>query len=102
MDEHVSKAVVKGLRERGVDVLTVSEAGMMGAADKAHLQFAKQQKRVIFTQDTDFLRLHASGEEHNGIVYAHQKTSTGDIIFGLMLISELLSPDEMTGHIEFV
>jgi len=65
VDEHVSKAVVKGFRERGVDVLTVFEAGMMGAADKAHLQFAKQEKRIIFTQDTDFLRLHASGKAHS-------------------------------------
>ena len=27
-DEHVAKAVVPGLRQRGVDVLTVPEAGM--------------------------------------------------------------------------
>lgn len=31
-DEHVAKAVVKGLRQRGVDVLTVLEAGMLGAS----------------------------------------------------------------------
>ncbi len=29
-DEHISRAVVHGLRQRGVDVLTVAEAGLLG------------------------------------------------------------------------
>ena len=33
-DEHVSKAVVMGLRRRGVDVLTVPEAGTLGLSDE--------------------------------------------------------------------
>ena len=32
IDEHLPKAVIDGLRRRGVDVLTVPEAGMMGAS----------------------------------------------------------------------
>jgi len=36
-DEHVAKAVVSGLRQRGVDVLTVPEAGMLGASDQEQL-----------------------------------------------------------------
>lgn len=70
-DEHLSKAIVKGLRERGVDALTVAETGMLGASDEEHLMFARREGRVLFTQDEDFLRLYASGIEHAGIVYAH-------------------------------
>ena len=33
VDEHVATAVVKGLRQRGADVLTVLEAGLRGASD---------------------------------------------------------------------
>jgi predicted nuclease of predicted toxin-antitoxin system len=66
LDEHVPRAVVSGLRRRGVDVLTLQEAGMLGAEDEAHLALATQQGRVIFTQDADFLRLHATGIEHAG------------------------------------
>ena len=69
-DEHMPRAVVRGLRERGVDTLTVSEAGMLGASDQVHLSFARREGRVLLTQDDDFLRLHASGAEHAGIVYA--------------------------------
>ena len=35
-DEQVSRAVVMGIRRRGVDVLTVPEAGTLGASDAEH------------------------------------------------------------------
>lgn len=53
-DEHVARAVIHGLRQRGIDVLSVPEADMLTASDEAHFAFAAAQGRVIFTQDTDF------------------------------------------------
>jgi hypothetical protein len=50
-DEHVSRAVIKGLRQRGVDVLSVPEAGLIGALDEEHLVKATQESRVLFTQE---------------------------------------------------
>lgn len=55
-DEHVSRAVLRGLRQRGVDVLSVPEANKLGATDEEHLAFALAEGRVVFTQDDDFLR----------------------------------------------
>jgi predicted nuclease of predicted toxin-antitoxin system len=55
-DGHVAKVVVRGPRQRGADVLTVSEAGLLGASDEAHLARAQAEGRVLFTQDDDFLR----------------------------------------------
>jgi uncharacterized protein with PIN domain len=101
-DEHVPKAVVQGLRRRGVDVLSTQEAGMLGASDEEQLALATSQDRVIFTQDDDFLRLHAKGMEHSGIVYAPQQTSIGDMVRGLMLICQVLDADEMENHVEFL
>ena len=101
-DEHVAKAVVRGLRQRGVDVRTVSEAGMLGASDQEHLALARKEGRVIFTQDDDFLRLHAAGAEHAGIVYAPQPTSIGEIIYGLMLIYQVLDAEDMKGQVEYL
>ncbi len=101
-DEHVSKAVARGLRQRGVDVLTVPEAGTMGASDEEHLERARQEGRVIFTQDTDFLRLAAAGLRHAGIVYAPQRTPIQEILFGLVLIGEVLTVEEMVDHVEFL
>ncbi len=101
-DEHVAKAVVRGLRQRGVDVLTVLEAGMLGAPDEEHLRRARNEGRVIFTQDDDFLRLHAAGVDHRGIVYVSQQTPVSDIIRGLMLIHQVLDAEDMHGQIEFL
>jgi predicted nuclease of predicted toxin-antitoxin system len=101
-DEHVAKAVIRGLRQRGIDVLTVPEANKLGATDETHLAFALAERRVIFTQDDDFLRLAAAGEAHAGIVYASQQTSISAIIHGLMLINQVLNADEMMNSIEYL
>jgi uncharacterized protein with PIN domain len=101
-DEHVAQAVVRGLRQRGVEVLTVAEAGLLGASDEQHLERARTKGRVLFTQDADFLRLHSAGVGHAGIVYAPQGTSMGEIIRGLMTIHRLLETDDMVGHVEFL
>lgn len=101
-DEHVSRAVIRGLRQRGVDVLTVPDANLMGASDEVHLALAENQGRVLFTQDADFLRLAALGMPHAGIIYVSQNTSVGTIIQGLMLIHQVLGAEEMIGRIEFL
>ena len=68
MDEHVSSAVTNGLRRRGVNVLTAQEAGLIAASDADHLAMVAREGRIIFTQDADFLRLHAVGIAHHGII----------------------------------
>ncbi|MFQ5963779.1 MAG: DUF5615 family PIN-like protein [Candidatus Scalinduaceae bacterium] len=98
-DEHIPNSVVKGLRLRGIDVLTTKEADMLGTTDEKHIAFAKKEGRIIFTQDEDFLKLHYKGFEHNGIVYTHQRTPIGNIVRGLMLIHQVLDSDEMKNHI---
>ena len=75
---------------------------MLGASDEEHLAHASKEERVLFTQDDDFLRLHAAGATHAGIVYARQKTPVGEAILGLMLVHELMTPEEMRGHVEFI
>ena len=102
LDEHVHSAVRDGLRRRGIDVLTAQEANMRGAIDEEHLSLALSQGRVILTQDADFLRLHAAGTVHSGIIYAPQKTPVGTIIRGVMLIVEVLDAGEIEGQIEFI
>jgi hypothetical protein len=102
LDEHCDPALAEGLRRLGVDVTTAQDAGLLAAPDHEHLQFAHTEGRVIFTQDADFLRLHAAGAEHSGIAYCHQQSrSLGDIIRGLTLIWVVLEPEEMLKRVEF-
>lgn len=101
-DEHVSKAVIHGLRQRGMDVLTVVEANKLSAPDEEHLAFAFAEGRVILTQDDDFLRLASMGIPHAGIVYTPQHTPLRQIIQGLSLIHQVLEAEDMRRHVEFL
>ena len=102
LDEHVPRAVANGLRLRGVDVVTVADAEMLGSSDRDHMAWANAQGRVVFTQDDDFLKLHAESVEHAGIVYAPQGRAVGEIVHGLLLVRQVLTADEMRGHLEFL
>lgn len=53
-DEHISKAVIKGLKARGIDAESCVDLGMRTASDEEHLVFAKRAQRVIVTYDNDF------------------------------------------------
>ncbi len=101
-DEHIHPAIANALRKRGIDILSAQEAGMLGVSDEKHLQFAITQKRIIFTQDTDFLRLHKTGIAHHGIIYAHQRKTIGEIIQGLILVYQVKAEEEMQNHVEFL
>lgn len=100
-DEHIAKAVVKGLKARGIDGVTCVEVGMRTASDIDHLKLALKEERVIVTYDNDFLKLHAEGHKHAGIAFANSPVAIGDMIHILLLMYEVLDSEEMKNHIEF-
>ena len=102
LDEHVPTAVAQGLRRRGVDVMTVVDAGLRSADDEAQLAFAAAEGRVFVTRDSDFLRLHSQGVSHAGIVYSPRRTSIGVLVKGLTLIAGATTPSDMAGHVEYL
>ena len=62
-----------------------------------------QRRLVIVTHDADFLRIHAAGVPHAGIVYCHKDTlSVGEIIIGLVLIWETYDRQAMASQVEFL
>jgi len=59
--------------------------------------------RSIITQDADFLRLSATGADHPGVVfYPSQARTIGEVVRLTTLIWELLEPDEMRNHVEYI
>jgi predicted nuclease of predicted toxin-antitoxin system len=67
------------------------------------LALACDQGRVIVTHDTDFLRLASQSADHWGVAFCKKNSrSLGEIIRSLVLIYEVLSPDEMRGWIEYL
>lgn len=76
---------------------------MLGAVDEAYLASARETRRVIVTQDPDFLAWHQRQELHAGIAYCDQGTrSIGQMIAYLVLMFEVYEPSDMAGKVEFL
>ena len=103
LDEHMDPDIAAALRRHGVDATTAVEVGLRTASDETQFGFAETQRRVIVTDDADFLRLAAANAAHPGIVICRrQSLSIREIIRGLILIYEVLTPGEMAGRVEFL
>jgi predicted nuclease of predicted toxin-antitoxin system len=100
-DEHIHPAVIKNLRQKGVDVLTSQETNMLGVEDKSHLEFSTAQGRVLVTHDKDFLHLQKI-LKHSGIVHVQSKNSIRQITEGLILIAQVLTEEDMKNHVEYL
>jgi predicted nuclease of predicted toxin-antitoxin system len=103
LDEHVDPAIAHALRRHGVDVTTTLEAGLRTRGDEAHWEFARSSQRVIVTHDPDFLRLSRLNADHWGIAYCHRTArSIGEMIRSLILIHEVLTPEDLKGRVEYL
>jgi hypothetical protein len=107
MDHHVPSAITKGLRQRGVDVVTAEEDGTSMADDDILLDRAMYLSRVLFTQDVDFLVLAqqriSQAREFAGIAYAHQLgISIGQAVLDLELLAKALDPADMRNRVEYL
>ena len=100
--------VVRGLRSRGIDVLTAAEAGMIRQADEEHLSFATKEGRALYSFNVaDFHEIHtqwtAAGRSHCGIILCQQKRySTGDQIRQLLRLIGSLTDEAMKGREEYL
>lgn len=105
-DEHIKRAIVDGLRLRGVDILTVQEDGYRAIPDPIILNRATELNRLVFTNDDDFLveahqRL-AGGKPFSGVVYAPQQMAVGLCVHDLELIATLGQPDEFQNRVTYL
>jgi predicted nuclease of predicted toxin-antitoxin system len=102
-DEHVDPDIARALQQHGIDVSTTVEVGLRTGTDPAQLAFAQREGRVLVTHDADFLRLAAQGVDHPGIAYCHKSArSIGEIIRNLILIHEVLMPEEIAGRVQYL
>ena len=107
MDEHIHKGITDGLRQRGVDVLTVQEDGRTGTPDPLVLDRATELQRIIFTQDQDFLaeanRRQVEGMSFAGVIYAHQRLVTiGDCIRDLEIIAKASDLEDLANRVQYL
>jgi len=99
LNEHIPKAVVRALRQQGIDAIIVAEIEAMGTSDEDLLDFALREGRVVVTYDKDFLRL-ASQRSHAGIAFSARRLTDRQLIRALRLLHGAVSAEEMTNHVE--
>ena len=104
----MSHALVRGLRARGVDVVTALEEGMIERDDDEHLELAAEMKRVLYSFNVaDFYHLHSKylseGKEHSGLILTRQQQFTiGEQLRRLLRLIAKVSADEMKNRVEFL
>jgi hypothetical protein len=107
MDHHVPSAITRGLKGRGIDVLTAYEDGSAELEDALLLDRAEALDRVLFSQDQDLLaiahRWLRMGRPFAGLAYAPQLGITiGQAVRDLELLARVLDPADMRNRIEFL
>lgn len=103
LDEHIDSSIADALRRHGIDTTTTVEAGLRTRGDEAQLAFVRNEHRVLVTSDKGFLRFAGSNSEHPGVVFVSSDAgSIGEVIKALILVYEVLMPDEMQGHVEYL
>jgi predicted nuclease of predicted toxin-antitoxin system len=103
LDENVDQALAQALIRRGIDVTVSALVSLAGAPDEEQIAFAFHEGRVIVTHDADFLRLASQGVFHAGIAYCHFGARTvGEMLRGLLLLSEFYESEAMFRRVEYL
>ena len=105
-EDAISRALIKALRSRNVDLLTAKEADLIQVPDQDHLDYATSLDRTVSTFNTrDFVKLHPSylalGRHHAGIIVSDQR-QVGVIIRRLLKLLHSRSASEIQDGLEFL
>ena len=106
-DEHIPLAVVRALRRAGHDVARAREIFPEGTSDDTHFERAIRDRRVLLSQDADFLalsaRILADGGHHLGVVYWPQGVYTiGQVVRKLKQYLETTTPESRGDMVKFL
>jgi hypothetical protein len=109
LDENaMDRALLRALRDRGVDTISATGAGLAGCKDPAQFEHAAREGRVLYTFNVgDFLRLHteylSERRNHAGLVLGTQrKFSVGEQLRRLLIIVAERSAESMCNQAEFL
>ncbi len=102
LDECISPDLASAMRQRGWDVISAHEVGLVGVTDEEQLEFAVQTGRVLLTFDVrDFQELAnrwlQQGREHAGILLCQHlpKQAYGKLLKQLEQVRTLLTAEQM-------
>jgi predicted nuclease of predicted toxin-antitoxin system len=106
LDEDVTHNLALVLRERGYDVISAMDAGLLGYSDDKQLEYAISQGRAVLTYNgTDYVDLATewfeSGRAHPGIILSQQfsKQRFGELLRQVLKLLNSLTRDEMRNQV---
>jgi hypothetical protein len=107
MDVHVPLAITRGLRRRGVEVLTSQQDDTAQLPDDQLLTRAAQLGRLLFTRDQDLLAEAAkclrNGTPFATVIFARQlDVSIGQCIADLEIIAKSATPEEAMNQVVYL
>lgn len=107
MDVHVPLPITRGLRRRGVDVLTAQEDGTTRFTDTDLLRRARERGRILFSQDEDLIveaaQCQRAGAPFATVVFARQlDLSIGRCIADLEALVQVARSEDAEGQIIFL
>lgn len=83
-DENIPLSVIKFLRERGQDVVTLHELNRLGIADIEVIDLAEKDNRIVLTLDLDFGHMYYfARREKVSIIVIRPKTPLPEEIIKL-------------------
>ena len=93
-DENIQPAVLKYLRNMGLDVLDVKENGLRGTSDSELLRLAFTENRIIITHDSDFGNLaFRESVPLKGIIYLRPGHFDSDVTISSLRALDSADPD---------
>ena len=107
-DHCVDGAIVSGLLRRGIDVLTAQQDGHHNRTpDPRVLDRATELKRIVFTQDEDFLAeataRQRAGEHFHGVIFGAQNRGfVGRYIEDIEILARLEDIENLVGLVTYV
>jgi len=107
MDVHVPLPITRGLRRRGVDVLTAQDDNAQRLRDPQLLDRATGLGRLLFSEDSDLVaeavRRQREGVPFATVIYARQlDVSIGRCIADLEALSKAAGPEDAQGQVIFL
>jgi Domain of unknown function (DUF5615) len=106
-EDSQDQSLLRALRARQIDVLTVRDTHTFGLPDIGQLRLATQQNRVLYSHNIrDFCQLHTkfitNSENHAGIALLAQDYSVGEQVRAILEFIASRTAEDMQNQLEFL
>ncbi|MGH7225669.1 MAG: DUF5615 family PIN-like protein [Gemmataceae bacterium] len=108
-DEHIDRALIRGLlsRQPDLDIVRVQEASLLGADDRDLLAWAAAEGRILITHDRNtmpgfvYARIRA-GEAMPGVFIVDDQLPLGKAIDELLILAVCSEDEEWRDQVVYV